>query len=211
VTTNDDVWGGLQPGATLTIRPLHSQHVLSGRLLDTPGRGSVPPRARVAPAAALSAAGEPVWVVSRSPQDGSLVLLKAQARGVVRRPGEVEFSQVVRLADESRRAALRAATQCPALLIRPGRTSRGTRTIDLSAQGCRVGVPEGSYCSVGQAVHIALDVDAGQTVWADGVVVWVDERRREAALRFTRIADADAERLDRRVLAALTAACGDAG
>jgi hypothetical protein len=201
----DDVWGGLHTGAPITVHPVHSRHTVRGHLVDEPcGGPAAAARARVTPAAALSASGEPVWVTARSAGDGTLVVLRAVAREVPRRRGEVEFSDVRRIADESRRAALRAATECPALLVLPGRTSRGTRTLDLSSHGCRVGLPHGPAFGVGQALQIAMDVDNGATVWADGVVVWLDLDRGEAAMRFTRVTDADAERLDRRVLAALS-------
>jgi len=199
----DDAWGGLGEGTPITVHPVHSRHTVRGHLLGGPEAGWADVRAKVTPAAALSTSGEPVWVTYRSPVDGALVVLRAIAREVPHSHGEVELGQARRVADERRRAALRAATRCPALLVQPGRRSRGTNTVDLSSLGCRVGLPGGPGIEVGQAVQIALDVDHGSTVWADGVVVWIDEQRREAAMRFTRVTGADAERLDRRVLTAL--------
>ena len=116
----------------------------------------------------------------------------------------VELHDVRHLADERRRAHLRVAAQAPVLLVEPGRRSRGTTTIDLSAGGCRVVLGYGQSLHTGQAVQVALDIDAGSTVWADGEVVRVDDVRHEAALRFTRLDPVDSERLERRLLSSLS-------
>jgi c-di-GMP-binding flagellar brake protein YcgR len=90
------------------------------------------------------------------------------------------------------------------LLLRPGKVSRGTTSLDLSSTGCRVTIPDQQKLSPGQMLQVAVDLDAGRSVWADGQVVWVDDEAQVAALRFTRMDPADQERLDRRVLAALS-------
>ena len=94
------------------------------------------------------------------------------------------------------------------LLFRPGKASKGTRTRDLSSTGCRVALPATKQLTGGQVLQIAVDVDHGATVWADGTVVWVDEAAQEAALQFTRLDPLDAQRIDWQVYSALTAQAG---
>ncbi len=158
---------------------------------------------RVAFGSALALDGQPVWVRATS-TDSHLVLLSARARRGERRD-ELALDAVVHVATEARRAHLRAPVEHPVLLVQEGTRSRTTRTVDLSAAGCRVRRLPEHRLREGQRLRAALDVDAGPPVWADTEVVRVDHEVDEIALHFLEVADADAERLDRDVLAYLTA------
>lgn len=148
---------------------------------------------------------EAVYVSSRTP-DERLRVHEAVAHVVDGDRSLVDLTDLRLIGDERRRAHLRAATQAPVLLVEPGRRSRGTTTIDLSAGGCRVVLAYGQTLQPGQILQVALDVDAGATIWADGEVVRVDEVRHEAALRFTRLDPSDSERVERRLLRSLSGA-----
>jgi hypothetical protein len=146
--------------------------------------------------------GVRVWVLSSADEPGPMTVHEARLRVKPLR-AEVELTEISRLADEPRRATLRAAARRPMLLLRPGKISSGTTSLDLSSTGCRMAVPDGQELAAGQVVLVAVDLDAGNSVWADGQVVWVDDDTHMAALRFTQLDPTDQERLDRGVLAAL--------
>jgi hypothetical protein len=145
-----------------------------------------------------------VWMISGVPERQDPVTAYEGRLLVTKLPGEVDLVDISLLADEPRRAALRAAARRPVLLLRPGKVSHGTTSLDLSSTGCRVTVPDHQQLSAGQILQVAVDLEAGSSVWTDGQVVWVDDEAQVAALRFTRVDPADQERIDRRVLAALS-------
>jgi PilZ domain len=200
-------WSGgreLTVGEAVRLLPLLGGRLMRGRvvavLVDADsGRA----RATVLPRAGTGMDGARVWVIAGDSGTGSLTVYEGRLH-VTDRPDEVELAELDLLADEPRRSALRAGARRPVLLLRPGKASRGTTSIDLSSTGCRVSVPPDQDLAAGQSVQVAVDLDAGRSVWADGEVVWVDPVARVAALRFIRVDPADSERLDRGVLAALS-------
>jgi len=148
--------------------------------------------------------GTPVWMTARGPDEGTLTAYRGVAAPPGDLRGEIRLTDLVLLVDEPRRTALRVTAERPILLIRPGRSSRATTTIDLSSTGCRVAMRPEQPLARGETLLVAVVVDHGGAVWADGQVVRVDEAQHEAALRFTRVEPSDAERLDRRVLSVLS-------
>lgn len=195
--TSDDP---LAPGRTVSLLPVHGGRLVHGTVEQARAQERV---VRLDAGVATLLRDSAVWVMSRG-DDESLQVHEAQLRVGGSDRSTVELVDVRHLADERRRAHLRVAAQAPVLLVEPGRRSRGTTTIDLSAGGCRVALGYGQTLHRGQAVQVALDIDAGSTVWADGEVVRVDDVRHEAALRFTRLDPTDSERLERRLLAGLS-------
>jgi len=193
-------------GEEIRLLPVVGGRLLHGRVVavaepdDPVGRWA---RVTALPRVGSWMDGVRVWVISGEPERSAVTVHEARLL-VAPQPDEVELAELTLLADEPRRAALRAAAQRPVLLLRPGKVSSGTTSLDLSSTGCRVAVPAGQELSTGQQVQVAVDLDAGNSVWADGQVVWVDEEAGVAALHFTRMDPADRERLDRGVLAALS-------
>ena len=190
----------LAPGSAVSLLPVHGGRLVHGTVESAQAQRRV---VRLAAGVATLLRGGGVWVMSRG-DDESLRVHEADLSVDDRDRSTVELHDVRHLADERRRAHLRVAAQAPVLLVEPGRRSRGTTTIDLSAGGCRVVLGYGQSLHTGQAVQVALDIDAGSTVWADGEVVRVDDVRHEAALRFTRLDPVDSERLERRLLSSLS-------
>lgn len=197
----------LGEGMEVSLLPIHGGRMLRGTVswvsIDSKGE---PVAARVSgvPGLGTMLHGTRVWMTNRPVDGGLLVVFEGVALlpGVLR--GDVDLVDLSLLADEPRRAALRTATQRPALLVHPGRASRGTTTLDLSSSGCRVQVPFDQPLAAGQSLQVVVEVDHGRAVWADSQVVWVDDDTHIAALRFTRLDPADQERLDRRVLTSLS-------
>jgi hypothetical protein len=196
---------GFAVGEAVRLLPVTGGRLLHGTVVDL----SEPqePRAWVRVAALPRVGGwmdgVRVWVLSGADDRGPATVHEARLLVRTRSP-EVDLNEVSLLADEPRRKALRTATQRPVLLLRPGKVSSGTVSLDLSSTGCRVAVPGGQELSSGQVVLVAVDVDTGSSVWVDGQVVWVDDAAGVAALRFTRVDPTDQERLDRSVLSALS-------
>lgn len=195
--TSDDP---LAPGQAVSLLPVHGGRLVHGTVDAARGQHRV---VRLAAGVATLLRDGAVWVMSRG-EDESLQVHEAHLGTAGEDRSRVELTDVRHLADERRRAHLRVAAQAPVLLVEPGRRSRGTTTIDLSAGGCRVVLGYGQTLQRGQPVQVALDIDAGSTVWADGEVVRVDDARHEAALRFTRLDPSDSERLERRLLSSLS-------
>lgn len=191
----------LAAGREVALLPVSGGRLVHGTV---EGAGGPPGHVRVRLVGGLSTLlrDGPVWAMSRDTDEG-LQVHEAVLHRVPDDRAQVALSDVRLLADEQRRAHLRAATQAPVLLVEPGRRSRGTTTIDLSTGGCRVALAYGQVLEPGQNVQVALDIDAGSTVWADGEVLRVDDARHEAAVRFTRLGEADAERVERRLLRSL--------
>lgn len=197
----------LGAGDAVRLLPVIGGRFLRGRVVSVPDREDRPGRIRVAvlPRVGGWMDGVRVWVLSGMSERGAATV--HEARLLVRtQTAEVDLTDISLLADEPRRNALRACAQRPVLLVQPGKVSAGTTSLDLSSTGCRVTVPSGQDLSAGQVVLVAVDLDAGSSVWVDGQVVWVDEAAGVAALRFIRVDPADQERLDRGVLTALSPA-----
>lgn len=152
--------------------------------------------------------GTRVWMISGVPELQDPVTVYEGRLLITESPGEVDLVEISVLADEPRRTTLRAASRRPVLLLRPRKVSRGTASLDLSSTGCRVRVPDHQELAAGQLLQVAVDLDAGTSVWADGQVVWLNSETRVAALRFIRMDPANQERLDRHVLTALSPTFG---
>lgn len=196
----------LNPGQAVRLLPVHGGRLVRGKVrwvahVDPDAPPSV--RVLVLPHLGSAMHGTRVWVTADLPDEGLLSVYEALVQLALPRE-EVDLVEVSLLADEPRRAALRAAAQRPVILLQPGKVSRGTVSLDLSSCGCRVAVPADQQLAAGQMVQVAVDLDAGRSVWADGQVVWVDDAQHVAALRFTRVDPVDQERLDRGVLEALS-------
>ncbi|MBL8929618.1 MAG: PilZ domain-containing protein [Kineosporiaceae bacterium] len=187
-------------GAPAVIVPVDGLEPVAGEVtLWSPGGGIVvTSRVRVGVGAVGQLAGERVWVRLRTPQ--ALVVLRAVAHPVAGRPDEIELTGVSGLAVESRRQAVRARLVRPILLVRDGVAARGTQTLDLSATGCRVRLPEDQVLEPGDRLQTVVTDSSGESLWLRSEVVRVDADRGEVALHFIEIADADRDRLDREVL-----------
>jgi hypothetical protein len=205
----DGPW--LAVGEEVRLLPMIGGRLMQGRVLtvsvDPPDGAAPSARVRALPRVSAAMHGGRVWVICDVPEHAAVTVFQARLL-LTARPGEVELAALTLLADEPRRAALRAAARHPVLLLQPGKVSTGTTSLDLSSIGCRVTIPDGQELLRGQVLQIAVDLDTGSSVWADGEVVWVDGDARVAALRFVRMDPADQERLDRGVLAALTPRAG---
>lgn len=201
---------GLIQGEQIRLLPMIGGRLLHGTVLAVPGDGlpvGSGARVRVLPRVTGSMEGLRVWVISGVSEQAAVTVFQARLL-LAPQLGEVELADLALLADEPRRAALRGAARRPVLLLQPGKVSSGTTSLDLSSTGCRVTVPDGQKLTTGQVLQVAVDLDTGSSVWADGQVVWVDDDAHVAALRFTRVDPADQERLDRGVLAALSPRAG---
>ena len=202
---------GLIQGEQIRLLPVIGGRLLHGTVLAVPGDGlrvESGARVRVLPRVTGSMDGLRVWVISGVSEQAAVTVFQGRLL-LTPQLGEVHLTDLALLADEPRRAALRAAARRPVLLLQPGKVSSGTTSLDLSSTGCRVNVPDGQKLATGQVLQVAVDLDTGSSVWADGQVVWVDDDAQVAALRFTRVDPADQERLDRGVLAALSPRAGD--
>lgn len=198
---------GLAVGEELRLLPVVGGRLLHGTVVAVadhhPGGPGGRVRVNVLPRVGGWMDGVQVWVLSGTGERGPATVYESRLLVRAQLP-DVELTEISLLADEPRRHALRAAARRPVLLLRPGKVSSGTTSLDLSSTGCRVSLPTGQELAAGQVVQVAVDLDAGSSVWADGQVVWVDDVAQVAALRFTRVDPADQERIDRSVLAALS-------
>lgn len=196
----------LTVGEQIRLLPVVGGRLLHGTVVAVPGPDEPPGgriRVQVLPRVGGWMDGVRVWALSGADDRGPATVHEARLLVRAQLP-DVDLTDISLLADEPRRNALRAGAQRPVLLLRPGKVSSGTTSLDLSSTGCRVTLPRGQVLSAGQVVQVAVDLDAGSSVWADGQVVWVDDESNVAALRFTRVDPTDQERLDRGVLAALS-------
>jgi len=189
-------------GAPVVIVPVEGEEPVAGEMTTwSPGAGGivVTCRVRVGVGAVGRLTGERVWVRMRAPE--AMVVVQAMAQPVGGRPDELELTGVSGLAVEARRRAVRARLVRPVLLMQDGIASRGTQTLDLSATGCRVRLPQDQDLAPGDRLQTVVTDASGATLWLRSEVVRVDAERGEAALRFVEISDADADRIDREVLA----------
>lgn len=190
-------------GAPVTLRPVSAGASVHGEItLWTASAGGVvvTSRVRTGLGAVSALRGERLWLTTRTHRTASLVVFHAVGQPVISRPDELELTGVTLLGSETRRTALRAHVARPVLLVQDGMPSRGTSTVDLSATGCRVRLPQGQELRAGEQVRTAVDVEGGETVWARSEVVRVDRDASEVALRFVEVEDAGRELLDRDVL-----------
>jgi PilZ domain len=198
-TAQDPAPGGApKPGAPVSLLPVDGGGTVNGEVTlwsASPGGAVVTSRVRLSPYAAGALRGQRVWVSARS--DDALVVFQAVAQGVDHHTDQLELTGVTRLATEPRRSSLRADISRPVLLVRDNAPSRGTTSLDLSAGGVRVRVPEGQQLAPGDRLDAAVADERGGTVWARSEVVRVDGA--EAALRFIEVDDADRDRIDHDV------------
>ena len=199
-TTGQDATpgGAPEPGAPVSLLPVDGGGTVTGEVTlwsSSPGGAVVTSRVRLPSVAAGALRGQRVWVSARS--DDALVVFQAVAQGVDHHQDQLELTGVTRLATEPRRSSLRADISRPVLLVRDNAPSRGTTSLDLSAGGVRVRVPEGQQLTPGDRLDAAVADERGGTVWARSEVVRVDGD--EAALRFVEVDAADRDRIDHDV------------
>jgi hypothetical protein len=190
--------GAPEPGASVSLLPVDGGGTVNGEVTlwsSSPGGAVVTSRVRLAPGSAGQLRGQRVWVSARS--DDALVVFQAIAQGVEHHSDQLELTGVTRLATEPRRSSLRADISRPVLLVRDNAPSRGTTSLDLSAGGVRVRVPEGQQLAPGDRLDAAVADERGGTVWARSEVVRVDGG--EAALKFVEVDAADRDRIDHDV------------
>ena len=185
-------------GAPISLLPVEGGGTVTGEVTlwsSSPGGAVVTSRVKLEPIAAGALRGQRVWVSARG--SDALVVFQAVAQGVAHHEDQLELTGVTRLATEPRRSSLRADISRSVLLVRENVPSRGTTSIDLSAGGVRVRVPEGQQLVAGDRLDAALADERGGTVWARSEVVRVDGD--EAALRFVEVDAADRDRIDHDV------------
>jgi hypothetical protein len=188
-------------GAPAVVVPMDGGEPIVGELtLWSPGGGIVvTSRIRVGRTGVSDLAGARIWVRMRTPE--ALVVLRAVGQPVAGHQDELELVGVTGLAVEARRQAVRARIRRPILLMHEGIPAKGTETLDLSATGCRVRLPEHQQLRPGDRLQTVVTDAHGGTIWLRSEVVRVHHDRDEAALRFIEISDADRNRIDRDVLA----------
>ncbi len=189
-------------GAPAVIVPVRLDEPVAGEVtLWSPGLGGivVTCRVRVDAQAVELLAGERVWVRMRAPE--AMVVVQAAVHPVQGRPDEMELVGVTGLAVEVRRGAVRARLERPVTLVR-GTSRHTTSTLDLSATGCRVRLPEDDGpLRPGEQLSVHVSDATGDELQLRSEVIRVDLDSGEAALRFVDIAPAVQNRLDREVLA----------
>ncbi|MBK6871607.1 MAG: PilZ domain-containing protein [Kineosporiaceae bacterium] len=188
-------------GAPAVIVPVDGIEPVAGEVtVWSPGGGIVVTiRVRINLGSVTELLGTQVWVRLRAPE--ALIVVRGLAQPVGGRPDEIELIGVTGLAVEARRQAVRARLVRPILLLSTDGPARGTQTLDLSATGCRVRLPEGHSLQPGDLLESVVTDSRGENLRLSSEVVRVDEGRGEAALHFIRIADGDRDRLEREVLA----------
>lgn len=188
-------------GAPAVIVPVEGAEPVAGEVtVWSPGGGIVVTiRVRINLGSVTELLGTQVWVRVRAPE--ALIVVRGLAQPVGGRPDEIELTGVTGLAVEARRQAVRARLVRPILLLSTGGPPRGTQTLDLSATGCRVRLPEGHSLQPGDLLETVVTDSRGENLRLRSEVVRVDAGRGEAALHFVEIADGDRDRLEREVLA----------
>lgn len=187
-------------GAPAVIVPVDGVEPVAGEVtVWSPGGGIVVTiRVRINLGSVTELLGTQVWVRLRAPE--ALIVVRGLAHPVAGWPDEIELTGVTGLAVEARRQAVRARLVRPILLLTAGGPARGTQTLDLSATGCRVRLPEDLGYQPGDVLETVVTDSRGENLRLRSEVVRVDTERGEAALHFIEIADADRDRLEREVL-----------
>jgi hypothetical protein len=153
--------------------------------------------------------GQRTWASAYTQQTNTLVVFEGVARQErPDQPDSLTLDGVSVVAREHRRAEPRAHVPCD-LELRVGEAPRGpARVIDLSRSGCRVELSEPGALAVGETAVAELTLTDTSVVRTSCEVLRLDDRRREAVLRFGDMTDADAAALRRSVLAQLSASGG---
>lgn len=202
-------------GSTVTLLPVAAGPERTGSLSDW----SAGPAGLVVTAAitveedvARALSGQRVWARVESGDGGVRVLEGVVVAGSA--PGELSMTGVLALAEERRRTAPRVETTRPVRVSLEAlalRHASDAHTVDLSRTGARLRMPAASLedaVAGGAVVEVDIAVGEDQTVTAGAEVIRVDHERGELALRFTDLAEEDAQRLDRAVLTELSAQRG---
>ena len=194
-------------GSTVRLLPVARGAERTGELAEwSAGPAGIVVTARIDVSAedAAALAGERVWARLQV-GEGVRVLEAVASPGVLRT--ELELTGVLSLAAETRRAEPRVPTQRRAQ-VRAGEDgatgSVTARTVDLSRSGARLGLPAGQALPDAGTLEVTLDVGGEDAVSVTAHVVRADPQRQEVAVRFVDLVEADAQRIDRVVLAELS-------
>ena len=201
-------------GSTVRLLPVARGAERSGTLAEwSAGPAGIVVTARLDVSAqdAAALAGERVW--ARLQVGGGVRVLEAVAApGVVRT--ELELTGVLSLAAETRRAEPRVPTQRRAQLRARAAVAAAkddalaAHTVDLSRSGARLGLPAGQVLPDDSTLQVTLEVDGEDAVSLTAHVVRTDPATHEVAVRFVDLVEADAQRIDRVVLAELSEQAG---
>ena len=163
----------------------------------SPGGLDVTVRLTVTPDVAERLADQRLWVTVAG-HGRRLTVLSGVAR--LAGPGELSMTGISPVVRERRRSAPRSQIGARVRLRSTGRGERLLDAVDLSRDAVRVGLADGSQVTLGERVAVRLDLDDGDVVSADGVVVRVEATDGYAVVRFDRLPREQAGRIDRYVL-----------
>lgn len=158
------------------------------------------------PEAARLLNAQRTWASAYTQHTNTLVVFEAVARqSRPDRPSTLTLDGIRVIAREHRRLDPRAEVPCR-IELDPGEGHRLTaRTIDLSRSGCRVELSEPDTLAVGEMAVAQVTLTDATVVRTSCEVLRLDERRREAVLRFHDLTDAGAAAISGSVLARLSA------
>lgn len=142
-----------------------------------------------------------VWLSTVGPDStgAGVTIFIGRARSLA--GGGLQVDGVVRMADEPRRTAVRAAYGT-VTLIPPGGPERTVRCIDVSRGGTRLPIgPEG--WTYDDPVDLVVHLDSGRAVNAVGRLLRVDLEQHVVVLQFETLTDVEGVELDRYALSRL--------
>lgn len=149
--------------------------------------------------------GQRTWASAYTQHTNTLVVFEGVASQMRRdRPSALTLDGVSVIAREHRRFEPRAQVPCRIELDADEGHRVTVRTIDLSRSGCRVELPEPDTLAVGQVAVAELTLTDATVVRTNCEVLRLDERRREAVLRFHDLTDVGAAAISGSVLAQLS-------
>jgi exoribonuclease II len=201
-----------EAGSTVSLLSVHRDVVALAELESwsaSPSGLVVTSHVTTSPKMARLLDGQRTWASAYTQQTNTLVVFEGVARqSRPDQPGSLTLDGVSLIAREHRRAEPRAQVPC-GLELRVDQASRGSaRVIDLSRSGCRVELSEPGALAVGETAVAELALTDATVVRVSCQVLRLDDRRREAVLRFGDMTDTDAAALRRSVLAQLSASGG---
>jgi len=202
VTTGD----AQQPqlGSAVRLLPVEQGAERTGELTEwSSGPAGIVVTARVALAAqdAAALAGQRLWARLQV-GEGVRVLEAVAMAGFA--DTDLELTGVLSLAAETRRAEPRVPTQRRARVTAAGASGVAARTVDLSRSGARLDLSAGQVLPDSGTLEVTLEVGGEDAVSVTAQVVRADAERQEVAVRFVDLVEADAQRIDRVVLAELS-------
>jgi hypothetical protein len=150
--------------------------------------------------------GQRTWASAYTQHTNTLVVFEGVAsQSRPDRPSALTLDGVRVIAREHRRFDPRAQVPCRIELDADEGHRVTARTIDLSRSGCRVELPEPDTLAVGEMAVAELTLTDATVVRTSCEVLRLDERRREAILRFHDLTDAGAAAISSSVFAQLSA------